>query len=65
MAVDASRAPRPLWKRASILLMVAVLIAALAWVIWVKELHHTTPHLQVLSQALVMLAGHPADSSGR
>lgn len=51
-----------MWKRAITVLLVAALIAALTWVIWVKELHHATPHLQILTQAFVMPGGIPAAS---
>ena len=38
--IDASRSPRAAWKRAVTLLTVLALILALAWVIWVRELHN-------------------------
>ncbi|HVA74516.1 MAG TPA: hypothetical protein VNF71_08120 [Acidimicrobiales bacterium] len=45
--IDASRSPRPLWKRVTALLVLASVIVAAAWVIWVKELHHSDVHLRV------------------
>ena len=47
--IDSSRSPRPLWKRALTMIFVAVAISALAWGIWVKELHHPPPHIPALS----------------
>ena len=38
--IDATRSPRPLWRRFLTLVVVAALIGFLAWAIWVKELHH-------------------------
>ena len=38
--IDASRSPRPRWKRLVTLLLLFVFIALAAWLIWVKELHH-------------------------
>jgi len=49
MTVDATRTPRPLWRRAATTLTVALLIVVFSWVIWVKELHHTQPHVRVFS----------------
>lgn len=45
--IDASRSPRPLWKRVTTVLVLAAVIITTAWVIWVKELHHTDVHLRV------------------
>lgn len=45
------------------MVLVATLIASLVWLIWVKELHHLSPHLQILSQALLMPAIRRAHSS--
>lgn len=38
--IDASRSPRPLWRRVLTLVLVAALTGFFAWAIWVKELHH-------------------------
>lgn len=38
--IDATRSPRPLWRRILTLVVVAGLIGFFAWAIWVKELHH-------------------------
>ena len=46
--IDASRSPRPLWKRALTMLVVGALIVVLAWMIWVKELRHPAPHVKAL-----------------
>lgn len=43
--IDASRSPRPLWRRVLTLLVVVGLAAAAVWVIWVKELHHPDVHV--------------------
>lgn len=47
--IDASRSPRPVWRRLLTTVTVAVLIAVLAWAIWVKELHH--PGIKVRGSA--------------
>jgi hypothetical protein len=41
--IDASRSPRPAWKRYGIFLLLVALIAVAAFVIWKKELHHSSP----------------------
>jgi hypothetical protein len=38
--IDATRSPRPVWKRYLTIVLLMALIAALAWTIWVEELHH-------------------------
>jgi len=43
--IDASRSPRPAWKRVGTLLTVLAFILVLTWVIWVKELHHSKLHM--------------------
>lgn len=47
--IDASRSPRPLWRRALTLFIVTALVAVFAWAIWVKELHHPAPHIGTFS----------------
>lgn len=47
--IDATRSPRPLWKRVATLLTLVVCIAVAAWVIWVKELHHKDIHVRTVS----------------
>jgi hypothetical protein len=39
--IDASRSPRPAWKRYATFVALAALIVVAAFVIWNKELHHT------------------------
>lgn len=46
--IDATRSPRSLWRRLFTVVVVAVLIGAFAWAIWVKELHHPGIKLHVL-----------------
>lgn len=43
--IDASRSPRPLWKRVLTGILLVALIVAAAWLIWVKELHHRDVHV--------------------
>jgi uncharacterized membrane protein len=38
--IDATRSPRPLWRRLMTFVVVALLIVVFAWAIWVRELHH-------------------------
>lgn len=38
--IDSSRSPRPLWKRTLTATLLVIGIATLAWLIWIKELHH-------------------------
>ena len=47
--IDSTRSPRPLWRRALTMLFVGVTIGILAWAIWVKELHHPSPHIRAFS----------------
>jgi hypothetical protein len=47
--IDASRSPHPLWKRISVVLVLIAAIVGAAWLIWVKELHHSQPHIKVLA----------------
>lgn len=46
--IDATRSPRSLWRRLLTVVVVAALIAAFAWAIWVKELHHPGIKVHVL-----------------
>lgn len=46
--IDASRSPRPLWRRILTALLLVGGIVAAAWLIWVHELHHTGPHVGAL-----------------
>lgn len=47
--IDASRSPRPLWKRiATVLFLVAAIVAAV-WIVWVKELNHHEIHVHALA----------------
>jgi hypothetical protein len=39
--IDASLSPRPAWRRYVTLIVLLVLVAAAAYVIWTKELHHS------------------------
>ena len=54
--IDASRSPRPLWKRVLTLLTLVALVAAASWLIWVKELHHQDVHLPSYAYAVVTSA---------
>jgi len=38
--IDASRSPRPAWKRYGTIVLLAALIAVAVLVVWTKELHH-------------------------
>ena len=54
--IDASRSPKPLWKRlmTAVVLVAAILLAA--WTIWVKELHHNDVHVHALTQAVILVS---------
>ncbi|MHB1533826.1 MAG: hypothetical protein ACYC1D_04280 [Acidimicrobiales bacterium] len=41
--IDATRSPRPLWKRLAIYAVLAVLVIVLGTFIWTKDLHHSSP----------------------
>lgn len=47
--IDSTRSPRPLWLRISTAVLVLAMIVALSWAIWVKELHHPSPHIRAFS----------------
>ena len=51
--IDASRSPRPLWKRIATLVFLVASIALAVWLIWVKELHHHDVHVHALSPIAV------------
>lgn len=46
--IDATRSPRSFWQKLLTGLVVAALIIVFAWLIWVKELHHTDVHVHAL-----------------
>ena len=54
--IDASRSPRPVWKRVGIAVFLVVAIVLAAWIIWVRELHHQAIHVRVLTPAIANLA---------
>jgi hypothetical protein len=41
--IDATRSPRPAWRRSVNFLLVGAMIAAVGNFIWSKELHHHHP----------------------
>jgi hypothetical protein len=57
--IDASRSPRPAWKRYGTFLLLVAVIAVAAVVIWKKELHHNSPASAPQVPAAVVPA-HPA-----
>lgn len=56
--IDATRSPRPLWKRVLTLLLVTALVVASAWVIWVKELHHPDVHVPAYLHSVAASSAH-------
>ena len=40
--IDATKSPVPAWKRLGLIVLLAVLVLAAGYVIWTKELHHST-----------------------
>ena len=58
--IDATRSPRPLWKRIAIFVGLIVCIALAAWFIWVKELHHKDIHVRTVTPAPITLTGNTA-----
>lgn len=56
--IDASRSPRPLWKRFLVGAAVIGSTVAAGWVIWVKELHHHSIHVHALSAPTVTTLLH-------
>jgi apolipoprotein N-acyltransferase len=61
--IDASRSPRPRWKQLTMLVVLIGAIAISAWLIWVKELHHTTPPIHAFARLPVAVAA-PAAPAG-
>jgi len=54
--IDASRSPKPLWIRVAAAVVVIAALVAVAWLIWVKELHHQSIHLRVFASAVAAVA---------
>ena len=54
--IDASRSPRPPWRRLLTVVVVAAMIAGLAWAIWVKELHHPGVRMHALTHLPALTA---------
>lgn len=50
--IDATRSPRPAWKRVATAVALIVAIVLAVWIIWIKELHHQSIHLRVLAPAI-------------
>jgi hypothetical protein len=40
--IDATKAPTPTWKRYAMAMIVTVLLVVAGYVIWAKELHHSS-----------------------
>lgn len=40
--IDSTKSPVPAWKRLGLIVLLAVLVLAAGYVIWTKELHHST-----------------------
>lgn len=40
--IDSTRSPVPAWKRLGLIVLVAVLVIAVGYFIWTKDLHHST-----------------------
>lgn len=41
--IDATKGPVPAWKKYGTIALLAVLVVAMAYVLWVKELKHHSP----------------------
>jgi hypothetical protein len=41
--IDSSKSPMPVWRRYANVLMLTVLLVVMGYVVWVKELHHSSP----------------------
>ena len=54
--IDSSRSPRPLWKRTITAITLILFITTLAWLIWVKELHHKDIHVHTLGVKVATVA---------
>lgn len=62
MTIDATKSPTPVWQRRTIAVLLAVLLAAVAYVVWTKDLHHPTP-ASVPAPASAPAARHSAPAS--
>ena len=40
--IDSTKSPMPTWRRYAMVAALAILIAVAAYVVWVKELHHSS-----------------------
>jgi hypothetical protein len=41
--IDSSKSPMPVWRRYTNVLLLTVLLVVMGYVVWVKELHHSSP----------------------
>lgn len=55
--IDSTRSPRPLWKRTMIAVVLIVFIVTMAWLIWVRELHHKNIHVHAMGPTVAAVAG--------
>ena len=62
--IDSSRTPRPLWNRVLTAILLILAIATLAWVVWVKELHHRNIHIHAfVPPATAATGGYVSDGT--
>ena len=57
--IDASKSPMPAWRRYLTAVFLTVLIAAAGYVVWVKELHPSSPATSSPPAAAAPAAGAP------
>lgn len=43
MTIDATKSPTPLWQRRTIAVLLVVLLAVVGYMVWTKDLHHSSP----------------------
>lgn len=40
--IDATKSPMPLWRRYASIALLIVIVAAVGWFVWTKEIHKST-----------------------
>lgn len=61
--IDSTKSPIPVWKKYTAGVLLAVLIVVAAYVIWTKELHHSSPNSASSAPQITAPVKQPAAKS--